>query len=64
MLRMFREAQTNNLKHNIHHGDEKMIENLYKMGRLGEKVSGGPDLTESDLKTARIGTVPKDASKM
>jgi coenzyme A diphosphatase NUDT7 len=33
-----------------------MIENLYKMERLGEKVPGGPDLTESDLKTARVGT--------
>lgn len=61
---MSREIQTNNLKHNTHHGDEKMIENLYKMGRLGEKVPGGPDLTESDLKTARAGAVPKDASKM
>jgi hypothetical protein len=52
------------MKHNIHHGDEKMIENLYKMGRLGEKVPGGPDLTDSDLKAARAGTVPKDASKI
>jgi coenzyme A diphosphatase NUDT7 len=55
---------TDEMKHNDHHGDEKMIENLYKMGRLGEKVPGGSDLTESDLKTARAGTVPKDASKM
>lgn len=30
-----------------------MIENLEKMGKLGEKVPGGPDLTESDLKTAK-----------
>lgn len=41
-----------------------MIENLYNMGRLGEKVPGGPDLTESDLKTSRIGIVGKDTSKM
>ena len=53
---LFRIDQANELKHNTHHGDEKMIENLYKMGRLGEKVPGGPDLTESDLKTARVGT--------
>ena len=30
-----------------------MIENLQKKGRLGEKVPGGPDLTDADLKTAR-----------
>lgn len=41
-----------------------MIENLYKMGRLGEKVPGGPDLTESDLKTARAGSVEKDTPKI
>jgi coenzyme A diphosphatase NUDT7 len=41
-----------------------MIENLFKMGRLGEKVPGGSDLTESDLKTARAGMVPKDVSKI
>ena len=52
------------MKHNTHHGDEKMIENLHKMGRLGEKVPGGPDLTDADLKTAREGTVPRDTSKI
>jgi coenzyme A diphosphatase NUDT7 len=52
------------MKHNTHHGDEKTIENLYKMGRLGEKVPGGPDLTDSDLKTAREGTISKDTSKI
>jgi hypothetical protein len=52
------------MQHNIHYGDEKMIENLYKMGRLGEKVPGGPDLTDADLKTAREGTVPKDTAKI
>lgn len=31
-----------------------MIEKLQKMGKLGEKAPGGPDLTESDIKTARF----------
>ena len=52
------------VKHNTHHGDEQMIENLHNMGRLGEKVPGGPDLTDVDLKTARVGTVQKDTSKI
>jgi hypothetical protein len=42
------------LKHNDHIGDEALIENLQKMGRLGEKVPGGPDLTDTDFKTAKI----------
>lgn len=32
------------------------------MGRLEEKVPGGPDLTDADIKTAKQAT--KDASKM
>ena len=30
-----------------------MIQTLHKMGRLREKVPGGPDLTEADLKIAK-----------
>lgn len=30
-----------------------MIENLYNMNRLGEKIPGGPDLTDADIKQAR-----------
>jgi hypothetical protein len=42
-----------------------MIENLEKMGKLGPKVPGGPDLTESDLRTARAAETAKhNASKM
>ena len=41
------------LKHNTHFGDEPMIENLYNMNRLGEKIPGGPDLTDADIKQAR-----------
>lgn len=29
-----------------------MIETLYNMGKLGEKVPGGPDLTDGDMKAA------------
>lgn len=36
-----------------------MITNLEKMGRLGEKVPGGPDLTDQDLKLSRV-----DSSKV
>ncbi|RDL36855.1 uncharacterized protein BP5553_06207 [Venustampulla echinocandica] len=39
-------------EHDAHIGDERMIGNLERMGKLGPKVPGGPDLTESDLKTA------------
>lgn len=42
-----------------------MIENLERMGKLGEKVPGGPDLTESDLKTAKaVETAKVSVSKM
>ncbi|KAF4630874.1 hypothetical protein G7Y89_g7259 [Cudoniella acicularis] len=33
-------------------GDEPMIEQLANAGKLGPKVPGGPDLTDTDLKTA------------
>ena len=57
--------QTNEMEHNDHHGDEAMIENLEKMGKLGPKVPGGPDLTESDLRTAKAAETAKhSASKM
>jgi len=31
-----------------------MITTLEKMGKLGEKVPGGPPVTEEDLRLARI----------
>ncbi|KAK0119063.1 hypothetical protein ONS95_007925 [Cadophora gregata] len=40
-------------EHNTHFGDEPMIDNLYNMNRLGEKIPGGPDLTDADIKQAR-----------
>jgi len=39
-------------EHNAHFGDEKMIENLEKMGRLGEVKKPGSVLTKEDLTTA------------
>jgi hypothetical protein len=41
-----------------------MIVNLQRMGKLGEKVAGGPDLTESDLKNAKIASVKATGAKM
>ena len=52
------------MKHNSHIGDEPMIETLWKMGRLEEKVPGGPDLTDSDLKTTRASAAKPAAAKM
>ncbi|TVY64331.1 Peroxisomal coenzyme A diphosphatase [Lachnellula suecica] len=49
-------------EHNEHIGDETMIVNLEKMGKLGEKVPGGPDLTEGDLRSARAAEPAKDSS--
>lgn len=40
-------------EHNTHIGDETLIENLQRMGRLREKVPGGPDLTDADMLFAR-----------
>jgi peroxisomal coenzyme A diphosphatase NUDT7 len=39
--------------HNSHFGDEKIIEALEKMGRLGPKKRSGSELTQSDMKKAR-----------
>ncbi|CZS94444.1 related to coenzyme A diphosphatase [Rhynchosporium agropyri] len=46
-------AEEPEFEHNNHFGDEPMIEDLYKTDRLGEKIPGGPDLTDADPKTAR-----------
>ncbi|TAQ89709.1 hypothetical protein B7494_g1978 [Chlorociboria aeruginascens] len=51
-------------EHNTHIGDEAVIENLYKMHRLGEKVPGGPDLTDGDIKKARIDAANPSTAKM
>ena len=42
------------MQHNTHFGDEELIENLEKGGKLGEKVPGGPDLTNNDIKGAKM----------
>ncbi|CAK7205650.1 8-oxo-dGTP diphosphatase [Sporothrix eucalyptigena] len=39
-------------EHNAHFGDERVIEGLEKMGRLGEKKKVGSELTHEDLKEA------------
>lgn len=39
-------------EHNSHFGDERMIEGLDRMGRLGEKRKDGSELTAEDLKEA------------
>jgi len=50
---------------NDHFGDEPIIEMLEKMGKLGEKVPGGPDLTEPNSETAKAAEAAKvSASKM
>jgi coenzyme A diphosphatase NUDT7 len=41
-----------------------MIENLQKMGKLEEKVPGGPDLADSDIKTAKIAALKSSGAKM
>lgn len=41
-------------QHNTQFGDEELIENLERQGKLGEKVPGGPDLTNNDIKPAKI----------
>jgi len=41
-----------------------MIVNLEKMGKLGEKVPGGPDLTDKDIKTARIEALKLGGAKI
>ena len=41
-----------------------MIENLEKMGRLGEKIPGGPDLTDADVKSASVAAAKTAGPKM
>ncbi len=45
-------------------GDESMMEDLEKMGRLREKVPGGPDLTEPALKTPKAEAVKAGVAKI
>jgi len=54
---------TDRWKINDHLGDEALIEYLDKMGRLGEKVPSGPDLTDIDIRKAAI-EVSKGTAKM
>ncbi|CAG8957752.1 hypothetical protein HYFRA_00000090 [Hymenoscyphus fraxineus] len=42
-----------NFELNTHIGDEPMIANLERMGKLGEKAAGGSDVTDADLQRAR-----------
>lgn len=49
------------MKHNDHIGDEKMIEILHNLGRLQEKIPGGPDLTDGDMKAVHAARAGKDA---
>jgi len=51
-------------EHNSHFGDERMIEMLEKLGRLGEKVPGGPDVAGVDVKERAAATVNDPAAKM
>ena len=41
-----------------------MIENLQRMGKLDEKIPGGPDLTDSDIKTAKIAALKSAEAKI
>ncbi|CAK7232513.1 8-oxo-dGTP diphosphatase [Sporothrix bragantina] len=45
-------GETPAFEHNSHFGDERIIEGLEKMGRLGEKKKAGSELTHEDLKEA------------
>ncbi|CAK7274183.1 8-oxo-dGTP diphosphatase [Sporothrix epigloea] len=45
-------GETPAFEHNSHFGDERMIEGLEKMGRLGEKKRLHSELTHEDLKEA------------
>jgi len=49
---------------NDHLGDEALIEHLDKMGRLGEKVPGGPDLTDTDIRRAKVAVAKGSAAKI
>ena len=41
-----------------------MIETLQRMGKLEEKVPGGPDLTDSDMKIAKDATLNSAEAKI
>ena len=43
-------------QHNEHYGDEKLMETLFKMDRMGEKKPGTPGLTREEI--------AKEAAKM
>ncbi|CAK7564905.1 MAG: 8-oxo-dGTP diphosphatase [Sporothrix epigloea] len=45
-------AETPAFEHNSHFGDERIIEGLEKMGRLGDKKKADSELTHEDLKEA------------
>ncbi|OAA54747.1 nudix domain containing protein [Niveomyces insectorum RCEF 264] len=45
-------GETPAFEHNAHFGDERIIEGLAKMGRLGDKKAAGSELTHEDLKEA------------
>lgn len=45
-------GETPAFEHNSHFGDERIIEGLEKMGRLGDKKKPGSELTHEDLKEA------------
>jgi len=52
-------------EHNAHIGDETMIETLYKLGGLQEKLPGGPGLNDGDMKAAVAAQIAKaTAAKM
>lgn len=42
------------IQHNAHVGDEDLIAKLQEMGNLEEKVPGKKDLSDEDIKTARV----------
>ncbi|KAK4181269.1 putative peroxisomal coenzyme A diphosphatase precursor [Triangularia setosa] len=52
-------------EHNSHFGDEKIIEGLERLGRLGEKKRRGSTVTKEDVKkAAEVMTRKQEGSKM
>lgn len=52
-------------EHNSHFGDERIIEGLERLGRLGEKKRRGSTVTKEDVKKAgEIMTKKEEGSKM
>ncbi|KFX95865.1 hypothetical protein V490_03642 [Pseudogymnoascus sp. VKM F-3557] len=43
------EAGMERYKHNEHYGDEKLMETLFKIGRMGEKKAGTQSLTREEI---------------